>query len=173
MAKWEVLSQFCNVTSVLYFLHTNACRDITTKAGIGSLNLYPAVSTEKLWAKYNKNNQTQSWLVLGLYWGLVCNLKPETAPKGGSGSDGYFVREQKTWPDIFIMLENGVEALNLKGLWYLLKDWKNLPFSLGKYTETCCFLGVVTIRRKRHLKTWNSQFIYFIFQVNMSNLAFF
>lgn len=114
MAKWEVLSQFCNVTSVLYFLHTNACRDITTKAGIGSLNLYPAVNTEKLWAKYNKNNQTQSWLVLGLYWGLVCNLKLGTAPKGGSGSDGYFVREQKTWPNVCIMLENGVEALGIK-----------------------------------------------------------
>lgn len=26
MAKWEVLSQLCNVTSVLYFLHPNACR---------------------------------------------------------------------------------------------------------------------------------------------------
>lgn len=65
-----------------------------------------------------------------------------------------FLKEQKTWPEVCIMLESRVEALSIKSRRVMLsvkrlKKKKNLLFSLGKDTETCCLLGVVTSRRKK------------------------
>lgn len=178
MVKWEVLSQFCNVTSVLYFVHTNTCRKIATRADTEISNLHPSVNTENLWVKYYKNKKTNgilAWdfqvpevrrkIVLGLYLGRGQSLRSvasswdSTQGLGVVEVMGCFLKGQKTWPEVCIILESGIEVLGIIS-WRVMLSVKKLekPFLVWESTQKLAvFWGLWQLGGKRHLKTWNSQ----------------